>query len=62
MKIVSWNIRGCNHPRNIKTLARKIKQEKIDILFWQETKCSFETMMKVGKRIWKGSRVMAMDV
>ena len=47
MKIFSWNIRGCNHPRKIKTLARKIKLEKPDILFLQETKCSFETMMKI---------------
>ena len=62
MNIVTWNIRGCNHPRNIRILSRKIKQEKQDILFLQETKCSFETMMKIGKRIWKGRKVMATDV
>ena len=61
MNIVTWNIRGCNHPRNIRTLARKIKQEKIDILFLQETKCSFETMQKIGQKIWKGSKVMDLD-
>ena len=62
MKIDYWNIEGCNHLRNIRTLARKIKQEKPDILFLQETKCSFETMIKIGKKIWKGSKVMATDV
>ena len=61
MKIVSWNIRGCNHPRKIRTLARKIKKENPDILFLQETKCSFETMIKIGQRIWKRSKVMATD-
>ena len=61
MNIVTWNIRRCNHPRKIRTLARKIKQEKPDILFFQETKCSFETMQKIGKKIWKGSKVMASD-
>ena len=61
MNIISWNIRGCNHPRKIKTLARKIKQEKPDIFFLQETKCSYETLMKVGQQIWKGSSVMATD-
>ena len=61
MKIVTWNIRGCNHPRKIRTLDRKIKQEKPGILFLQETKCSFETMQKIGQKIWKGSKVMALD-
>ena len=61
MKIISWNIRGCNHPRNIKTLSRKMKQEKPDLLFLQETKCSFEFLMRISQRIWKGSSVMAMD-
>ena len=58
MKIVSWNIRGCNHPRKIKTLSRKIEHENPEILFLQETKCSYETLMKVGQQIWKGSSVM----
>ena len=61
MKIISWNIRGCNHPRKWKTLARNIKQEKPDILFLQETKCNSELMEKIRDRIWKGSRAMALD-
>ena len=61
MKIVTWNIRGCNHPRKIRTLAIKMKREKIDILLLQETKCSFESMQKIGQKIWKGSQVMAVE-
>ena len=62
MKVVTWNIRGCNHPRKIRTLARKIKQEKLDILFLQETKCSFESMQQIGQNIWKGYQVMVVEV
>ena len=61
MKIVSWNIWGCNHPSKIKTLTRKVKQEKPDVLFLQETKCNSEVMEKWGHKIWKGSRVMVID-
>ena len=31
------------------------------MLFLQETKCSFDTLLKVGQRIWKGNNVMATD-
>ena len=61
MKIISWNIWGCNHPSKIKTLTRKVKQEKPDVIFSQETKCSSEVMEKLGHKIWKGSKVMAID-
>ena len=61
MKIISWNIRGCNHPIKWKTLARNTKQERPDIVFVQETKCSTEGMEKVREKIWKGSRMIALD-
>ena len=61
MKIISWNIRGCNHPRNIRTLARKMKQEKPDLLFLQVTKCSFESLKRISQIIWKGRSVMAIE-
>ena len=61
MKIISWNIRGCNHSRNIKILSRKIKQEKPDVLLLQETKCRYETLMRMGNKIWKGSSILAID-
>ena len=35
--------------------------EKPDVLFLQENKCSFETMLRIGLKIWKGSRVIAID-
>ena len=61
MKLISWNIRGCCNPRKWKTLNRKVRQESSDILFLQETKCSFEYMLKIKDKIWKGSQVMATD-
>ena len=61
MKLISWNIRGCCNPRKWKTLNRKVRQESPDILFLQETKCSFEYMLKIKDKIWKGSQVMATD-
>ena len=61
MKVISWNIRGCGNPRKWKALDRKIKQENPDILFLQETKCSSESMDKISNKIWKRSRVMALD-
>ena len=51
MNINSWNIRGCNHPRKLKTLGRKIKMKKTDVLYLQETKCSFETMMRIELKV-----------
>ena len=62
MKFIFWNIRGCNHPRKSKTLNRKIKKERPNILFLQETKCSTEGMEKIKDNIWKGSRIMALYV
>ena len=61
MKLISWNIRGCGNPRKWRTLNRKIKQEYSDILFLQETKCSFEGLEKIRSKIWKGSQVISLD-
>ena len=52
---------GCGNPRKWKTLNRKIRQESPDILFLQETKCSYGGLEKVKDKIWKGSHVMAID-
>ena len=51
----------CSHPKKVNTLARKIKQERPDALFLQETKCSYEGLEKIRSKIWKGSQVMALD-
>ena len=61
MKLIFWNIKGCSNPRKGKTLNRKIKQENPNIMFLQETKCSFEGLEKIRDKIWKGSHLMAMD-
>ena len=61
MKLISWNIRGCSNPRKWKAINRKIKQESLDILFLQETKCSFMGLSKIKEKIWKGSQAMALD-
>ena len=61
MKIISHNIRGCNHPRKIKTLGKKLKKEKPMVLFLQETKFKSETLDKVGQRVWKGCKIMVVD-
>ena len=47
--------------RKWKTLNRKVMQEKLDILFLQETKCSLEGLEKIRNRIWKGYQLMALD-
>ena len=61
MNLISWNIRGCSNHRKWKTLNRKIKQENLDILFLQETKCSLKGLEKIRDKIWKGSHLMALD-
>lgn len=62
MKLLSWNIRGCNSPHKKRLLKRKIIMENPAILFLQETKCSSEEMERSRKRFWKGARVAAIDV
>ena len=62
MKLVSWNIRGCNSPLKKRLLKRKIDKEKRAIVFLQETKCDSEEMTKISERVWKGAMVVARDV
>ena len=61
MKLISWNIRGCSNPKKWKTINKIIKQENPDILFLQETKCSLEGLEKIRDKIYKGSKLMALD-
>ena len=61
MKLISWNIRGCNSPLKKRLLKQKISMDKPTIVFLQETKCSSEEMEKSTRRIWKGAQVMAID-
>ena len=61
MKIISWNIRGCGNPRKWKTLNRKIRQETLDIIFLQETKCNLRGLEKIKEKNFKGSHLMDLD-
>lgn len=61
MKLLSWNLRGCNSPLKKRLLKRKIDIEKPTIVFLQETKCSSEEMDKISRRAWKGVMVAAHD-
>ena len=61
MKIVSWNIRGCNSRLKARILKRKIANEKPSIMMIQETKCSEECLRKLGEKIWRGSRTIGTD-
>lgn len=61
MKLISWNVRGCNIQLKKRLLKRKIKLEKPAILFLQETKCSSEELRNYGKSFWKGAETMALD-
>ena len=59
MKIISWNICGCNHPRKIKVLEKKLKMENPIVLFLQDWKskkkgiCGSVTMFYMQQRIWE---------
>ena len=61
MKIISLNIRGCGNPRKWKMLNKKIRQETLDILFLQETKCNVGGLEKIKEIFLKGNHLMALD-
>ena len=42
MKITTWNIRGLGSKRKQRNLGSRIREEKPDIVFIQETKCYVE--------------------
>ena len=54
MKIILWNIRGNNAPKKQIILKNKIRVEKLDLVFIQETKCKIHSMYKFTKIIWGG--------
>lgn len=62
MKLLSWNIRGCNCPLKRRLLKRKIQMENPTILFLQEMKCSSEEMDTLGRCFWKAARIVAIDM
>jgi len=40
MKLTTWNIRGIGNRRKQRNLRNRIKEENLDMVFIQETKCS----------------------
>ena len=61
MKIISWNVRGLNGLTKKRMMKRKIQQDKLVVLFIQETKCSSETLQMFMEKIWKGCKTTAID-
>jgi exonuclease III len=53
MKIFSWNIRGLNAISKHRILRTKLKQENMDLVMLQETKCDRKSMELIARKIWK---------
>jgi len=50
MKMTTWNTRGLGSRRKQRNLSKRIKEEKPDIIFIQETKCSVERIYKKHRK------------
>ena len=50
-----------NNPKKVKTLSNKLRKEKPDVLFLQETKCSSDNIQAISSKIWRGSIGIAID-
>lgn len=61
MKLISWNIRGLNSPRKGRLLKNMLMQEKPNILFLRETKCSMIVLEKIAAKAWPGGLVTTVD-
>lgn len=61
MKLISWSIRGLMSPRKGKLLKNMIMQEKSQIIFLQETKCSSTALAKITAKAWTGGLATTVD-
>ena len=61
MKVITWNIRGLNNPRKQQILENRLKMEKIDICFIQETKCNMDKMEIISKKYWNNYKFLIID-
>lgn len=61
MKLISWNIRGLNSPRKGKLLKNMLMEERLAILFLQETKCKLTSLEEIAAKAWPGGQVTAVD-
>ena len=59
MKVINWNIRGLNSARKKRILRNRLKQEKSDLYFIQETKCHTYIMEAINKQQWCKYKMVA---
>jgi len=50
MKFTTWNIRGIGNMRKQRNLSTRMKDEKVDMVFIQETKCSMEKIRDIHNK------------
>eukprot|EP00253_Pinus_taeda_P017178 PITA_17178 len=50
MKLTTWNIRGLGSRRKQRNLSNRIKEEKLDMIFIQKTKCSMEKIREIHSK------------
>ena len=50
MKLTTWNIRGIGNRRKQRNLGNRIKEEKLDIVFIQETKFSMDKIREIHNK------------
>jgi exonuclease III len=61
MKIISWNIRGLNSKSRQWFLRNRLKEEQLDILLIQETKCKDEIATSLLQKSWNSLEIIATD-
>jgi len=50
MKLTTWNIRGLGRKRKQRNPSNRIKEEKPDMVFIQETKCSIDKIREIHSK------------
>ena len=53
MKILSWNVRGCNSPKKLWLIKRGLDQPKLDVVLFQETTIKIEDLDGMNRRFGK---------
>jgi len=50
MKLTTWNIRAIGNIRKQRNLSTRIKEEKPDMVFIQETKCLMDNIREIHNK------------
>ena len=50
MKLTTWNIRGLGSKRKQRNLSNRMKEEKPNLVFIQETKCSLDKIRQIHSK------------